>query len=197
VNVAVVVPVKAFHDAKHRLAPVLDHDQRAALARDLATRVVHAARGLRVFVVCDDDDVAQWAESVGATVLWRPAKGLDDAAEFGVRSAAELSVDRVIVAHGDLPRARDLTGVGAFDGITLVPDRHDDGTNVLCVPVSARFAFAYGPGSFERHLAAAERTGLPVRILRDAALAWDVDVPDDLTADDGDGTLTADDGDAR
>jgi 2-phospho-L-lactate guanylyltransferase len=182
VNVAVVVPVKAFHDAKVRLAPVLDDQQRAALARELATRVVRAARDLRVFVVCDDDAVAQWAESAGASALWRPAKGLDDAAEFGVRCAADAGADRVIVAHGDLPRARDLTGVGAFDGITLVPDRHGDGTNVLCLPVAARFGFSYGPGSFERHLAAAERTGLAVRILRDPELAWDVDVPDDLQA---------------
>ena len=44
-----VVPVKAFADAKHRLAEAIGPDARAALARDLATRVVRAARGLPVY----------------------------------------------------------------------------------------------------------------------------------------------------
>ena len=34
----------------------------------------------------------------------------------------------MIVAHGDLPRATDLARCADFDGVTLVPDRHGDGT---------------------------------------------------------------------
>ncbi len=66
--------------------------------------------------------------------------------------------------------------------MVLVPDRRDDGTNVACLPSAAGFRFAYGAGSFGRHRAEAARLGLPLRIERDAALGWDVDVPDDLTA---------------
>lgn len=178
-----VVPVKAFSDAKNRLADVLDGHRRADLARELATRVVRAALDMPVYVVCDDDTVATWARGEGATVLWRPAAGLDDAASFGVTAARDAGFDQVVVAHGDLPRARDLTPLRGFDGATLVPDRHDDGTNVLCIPVDRGFRFAYGPGSFRRHLAEAGRIGLAVRVLRDPDLAWDVDVPDDLTDD--------------
>ena len=78
------------------------------------------------------------------------------------------------------PEPLDLTWVADFDGVTLVPDRHDDGTNVVSVPTSAGFEFAYGAGSFARHLAEVERLGLPLRVERERRLGWDVDLPVDL-----------------
>jgi len=175
----VLLPIKAFGDAKHRLSPVLDGPQRAALARELASRVVRAARDLPVVVVCDDDDVVTWAEAIGAAVLWCPGVGLNGAVTAGV-DAVRADYDEVIVAHADLPRARDLTVVRGFAGITLVPDRHRDGTNVICIPTACDFRFAYGPGSFTRHRQESERQGLAVRVLTDSALGWDIDTPDDL-----------------
>ena len=182
-QVAVVVPVRAFSDAKQRLASVLGAADRAELARRLATTVVRAAGSLAVYVVCDDDEVADWARDEGATVLWRPAAGLNDAVTFGVAAVADAGFAQALVAHGDLPHARDLTVVTGFDGVTLVPDRHDDGTNVICLPIASAFRFAYGPGSFARHQAEAQRTGLALRVVRDRALSWDVDVPEDLVGD--------------
>jgi 2-phospho-L-lactate guanylyltransferase len=178
--VAVLLPVKGFRDAKARLAPSLDPPARAALAREMATRVVRAAAPFPVAVVCDDDEVASWATTVGAEVVWRPGRGLNAAVADGVEHLAAIGVARVVVAHADLPYALDLGPVAAFDGITLVPDRHLDGTNVVCIPAGAGFRFAYGPGSFTRHRAEAGRLGLPVRVLEDARLGWDVDLPADL-----------------
>jgi 2-phospho-L-lactate guanylyltransferase len=180
VQVAVVVPVRAFSDAKQRLATVLGESDRAALARRLATNVVHAAGELPVYVVCDDDEVADWARAEGADVLWRPAAGLNDAVTFATEAVARSGFSQALVAHGDLPHARDLSVVTGFDGVTLVPDRHDDGTNVVCLPLGRGFRFAYGPGSFTRHQVEAGRAGLALRVLRDRSLAWDVDVPADL-----------------
>jgi 2-phospho-L-lactate guanylyltransferase len=182
--VAVLLPVKSFRDAKVRLAGALDGDHRAALAREMATKVVAAAGALPVFIVCDDDEVAAWAVSVGAEVIWRPGHGLNGAVTDGVDELASIGFEKVIVAHADLPHALDLAWVADFDGITLVPDRRDDGTNVACVPSRAGFAFAYGPGSFARHQVEAERLGLPLRIEREQRLGWDVDVPADLESPD-------------
>jgi 2-phospho-L-lactate guanylyltransferase len=75
----VLLPVKAFELAKLRLAPALDQAARAALARAMASNVVRAAGALPVSVVCDDDGVAAWAVEVGATVIWRPGRGLNAA----------------------------------------------------------------------------------------------------------------------
>lgn len=182
--VAVLVPVKAFHEAKLRLAPALDAGERAALARSMATAVVAAAAPLPVVVVCDDDAVAEWAGEVGAEVLWTPGLGLNGAVNEAVEQLAVRGVGRVIVAHADLPHALELAWVGDGEGVTLVPDRHGDGTNVAAVPTGRGFRFAYGGGSFARHVAEAERLGLPLRVVREPRLGWDVDRPDDLLAPD-------------
>lgn len=179
---AVLVPVKAFGEAKLRLAPALSPGQRRRLARTMATRVVRSAAGMAVAVVCDDTEVAQWARSLGALVIWEPGRGLNGAVQEGVSRLGVMGVESVVVAAGDLPLATDLHWVTEFDGITLVPDRRRDGTNVICVPVRAGFNFSYGPGSFSRHLAEAERVGTAVRVVHSSPLAWDVDLPEDLTA---------------
>jgi 2-phospho-L-lactate guanylyltransferase len=176
----VLVPVKAFRLAKQRLADALDQPERAALARAMASAVVAAAAPLPVAVVCDDEQVAAWAEKVGALVLWRPGRGLNQAVHDGVTALAEAGCRRVVVAHADLPRAASLAWVAAFPGITIVPDRRDDGTNVLSLPTDAGFCFAYGAGSFRRHAAESRRLGLGLRVVREPALGWDVDLPADL-----------------
>ncbi len=178
-----LVPVKSFRLAKIRLAPALSDSEREELARTMATRVLAAAAAgaLPAAVVCDDDDVARWAETHGAEVIWRPGLGLNGAVSDGIAhlQSARGAIE-VVVAHGDLPLADDFTRVTGFAGITLVPDRHDDGTNVLCVPTGVGFTFAYGPASFTRHRDEADRLRLPYRVLRDPRLGWDVDVPADL-----------------
>lgn len=176
----VLIPVKSFTEAKVRLAPALDTTSRAILARQMAGVVIAAASPLPVAVVCDDDDVAEWATSVGAEVFWRPERGLNGAVADGVDRYAARGFERVIVAHADLPLAEHLGWVAEFDGVTLVPDRRDDGTNVICVPAASGFRFSYGGGSFRRHRLEADRLGLASRVVRERRLGWDVDHPADL-----------------
>jgi 2-phospho-L-lactate guanylyltransferase len=179
--VAVLIPIKAFADAKVRLAPALPAPERASLAQAMAARVVAAANGLPVAVVCDDKVVASWARARHALVVWEPGRGLNGAVEAGVSWLARSGVGRVIVAHADLPLAADLDRLtGARGGVVLVPDRRRDGTNVACIPTGAGFRFSYGPGSFVRHRAEAERLGLDVHVVHDDRLAYDVDLPADL-----------------
>ncbi len=175
-----LIPVKAFAEAKLRLAPALGAEERAALARDMATHVVHSAAPLPVAVVCDDSGVREWAESVGAEVVWRPGTGLNGAVRSGVDHIRDSGFDRVIVAHGDLPRAGSLAPLGDWPGITLVPDRRNDGTNVIALPGDCPFEFSYGRASFARHTAEAQRLGCSLRILRDPAFGLDIDLPADL-----------------
>lgn len=178
--VAVLVPVKAFAHAKVRLAPALPPAERAVLARTMAEGVLRAAGDALTAVACDDAGVAAWAIERGAMIVWTPNLGLNGAVARGVEALGRQGAERVIVAHADLPLADDLLWAATFDGVTLVPDRRDDGTNVLCVPAEAGFGFSYGPGSFRRHEAEARRLGLPVRVARVPNLAWDVDTPADL-----------------
>lgn len=180
--VAVLLPVKSFSDAKLRLAPTLGPEARRQLARAMATHVVACAGTLPVAVVCDDTEVAAWARDHGALVVWEPERGLNRAVEAGVARLGSEGARRVIVAHADLAFARELGWVGAFAGVTVVPDHRDDGTNVICVPADSGFTFSYGPGSFARHGDEARRLGLPLRVVREPLLGHDVDVPSDLVA---------------
>lgn len=177
---AVLVPVKAFSRAKERLAPCLDQPARAALARAMASRVVAAAAPLPVAVVCDDAEVAAWAVDHGARVVWAPGRGLDGAVVEGVAQLGALGIERVVVAHADLPLAAGLAPLAEGTGITLVPDRSEDGTNVAVVGTASGFRFSYGPGSFRRHRSEAARLGLPLLVVRPSELTWDVDHPGDL-----------------
>lgn len=177
---AVLVPVKAFADAKQRLGRALDPVARQALVRWMAARVIEAAAPDPVAVVCDDTAVADWARTQGALVVWEPGRGLNGAVEEGVRRLGGMGVRTVTVAHADLPQAEGLARLPAFDGVVLVPDRREDGTNVIVVPADSGFRFSYGPGSFGRHLGECQRLGLPARVVRQPALAFDVDDPADL-----------------
>lgn len=177
---AALVPIKAFADAKRRLGTALSDEDRQALVRRMAARVLGAASPLAVAVVCDDTEVAAWARDRGALVVWEPGRGLNGAVEAGVAHLAAMGVRTVVVAHGDLPRARGLAALGDPASVTLVPDRHGNGTNVIALPAHCGFRFSYGPGSFARHRAECERLGLPCRVVSTPGLAFDVDWPIDL-----------------
>ena len=179
-RIAVVVPVKSFRLAKGRLAGVLDASRREALARECAARVVAAASPHPVYVVCDDDEVESWARDRGAKVVRCDAPGLDVAVTAGRRAAEAEGAEHLVVAHADLPLARRLDHVVRPDTVTLVPDRHRDGTNVLAFPLDSSFSTAYGPGSWANHLRAAGIAGLRVETIEDADLALDLDDAADL-----------------
>jgi 2-phospho-L-lactate guanylyltransferase len=177
---SVLLPIKAFGRAKERLASSLSIDQRSALARTLAEGVIRAARPLHVAVVCDDDEVAAWAKQLGALVIWAPQKGLNAAVEHGVGLLGAEGFTWITISHADLPYPGRLATLPDFEGVTLVPDRHGDGTNVIKIPARSGFCFAYGKGSFSRHRQEAGHLGLPLCVLHDPQLSIDVDDVDDL-----------------
>jgi len=179
----VAVPVRAFRLGNTRLATGLDDTTRTDLARRLAERVVAAAGDAPVVVVTSAAEVVEWAAGLGIAVVPDPGS-LDAAARAGITELARLGCRRAVVAHADLGLVTDFTAVTHDAGVAvavLVPCHHDDGTPVLSLPTGTDFAFAYGPGSFRRHVRAARAAGLAVRVVRDPALAFDVDTLDDLS----------------
>ena len=149
----------------------------------MAATVLAASRDLPVWVICGTTAVASFAREHGAQVIWRAPEGLNRAVTQGVTVLAHKGFERVIVSHSDLPLATDLTWLAdhaAAADVILVPDRHNDGSNVVLVPTSTEFRFAYGPGSAQAHELEAKRIGLSFASISDDELGWDVDVPDDL-----------------
>ena len=186
-DAAVLIPVKRFALAKRRLAGLLDDDQRVDLAQWLAGRVVAAAGTLPVFVACEDEAVAAWADTVGAEVLWTPGLGLNGAVESSRTTISGKGFDHLVIAHSDLPLAgrplRRWPSAGRSASSPIAP-----AAAPTCCRCRSRRAIAisYGTGSFDAHLTQAlalagdQRPGLRVEVRRDPRLALDVDTPDDL-----------------
>ncbi|MDQ1468373.1 MAG: 2-phospho-L-lactate/phosphoenolpyruvate guanylyltransferase [Actinomycetota bacterium] len=178
----VVIPVRSFTRGKSRLAGALDREAHYAFVRGLADRAVDAATPRPTAVVTSAPEVIEWA--IGRDLFVVPDRGsLDGAAIDGRAWAAERGCTRVVIVHADLPDIVSLDSV-ASDGpspvAVIVPCHREDGTPVLSLPTAAAFEFSYGAGSFARHCAAARRAGLETHVVRDHALGFDVDGPEDL-----------------
>jgi 2-phospho-L-lactate guanylyltransferase len=174
----VLVPLKNFSDAKSRLREVLSEHDVETLTQDLARTVLEAAKPYETMVVCDDDDVADFAIQCGAGVFRATARSLNGAVSEAYVSLLEY--DQAIIVHADL---RDPQGLGGYQpgpNITLVTDHHGTGTNVLSLPTGLDFHFSYGKGSAERHRHEAQRLGITCEVTVDSPWRFDVDEPDDL-----------------
>jgi 2-phospho-L-lactate/phosphoenolpyruvate guanylyltransferase len=183
-DAGIVVPLRSFTLGKARLAAVLSEPEREALARSMADSVVNAAANRPVVIVSSAAEVVSWARERGFDVVDDPGS-LDTAAAAGRAWAIDRGLARYAVVHADLPLAASLdpvVGDGDAAIAVIVPDHRDDGTPVLSLPTAVQFTFAYGTGSAARHVAEAERRSLTVRVVRDPALGFDVDIADDLAA---------------
>lgn len=177
---AVLIPVKDFSLAKGRLAGAISPAAREQLAREMATRLVRAQRNATVAICCDEPQVAEWATAIGAFTIWCPGTDLNGAVQQGFAEVARSGYTSVAVAHGDLPLATSLDVWMYWPGVTLIPDRHRTGSNVIVLPTSIDFTFSYGTNSLSRHVVEAVKHHQGLRIVHDANLSWDVDHPADL-----------------
>lgn len=182
-GVLAALPLKPFAAAKGRLNGLLDAPARALLTRAVAARVAAACRaaGAVTAVVTADPGVARWAEELGLEVIAEPpGGGLDGAAGAAAAEAGCRGLAWCVV-HADLPllTPTDVEAVAGTAGpgrVILAPSRVG-GTNLLAGADPLRFA--YGPGSFARHLAAA-RAG-ERRVVVRVGTALDLDTPEDLS----------------
>lgn len=189
-----VVPIKNPAFGKTRLAPVLDAKERRALCQFLARRTVDACAAAfgatMTIVVTSAPDVARYAAQAGVQVVLEGA-GADDlnaAITLGITRARSGGADAVLVVPADLAlvnvaelRAA-AESIPTAPGCLLVPDRHEDGTNLLGLAPPDEGLLSFGERSLHRHAELAARAGYEVRFHRSAALALDLDVPEDYAA---------------
>lgn len=181
-DLRILIPVKPLAEGKSRLAPVLDAAARRALCERFFRRSLALATALAPTIVVTRDPQVAAAAGAAQVVAEPPDADLNGALDAGRRAA--LDADALLVLPIDLPHLSRETLVQLCqhrDRLTIVPDRHEDGTNLLFVPKAAiaEFRFAFGPGSFAAHQAEAARLGIPVHVLRLVDAAFDVDRPAD------------------
>lgn len=189
-DIAVVVPVRAFDLGKSRLAELFSPPERELVARSMAEIVVQPRGDADWLVVCDDDGIASWAAGRGARPIRVSTVGLNASlAAARPMILSSTAAERIVVAHADLPLADDLVAVVTEavatigdDTVLIAPDRRRDGSNVVVLPrhLLDRWEFRYGPDSFTAHCSVARALGAHVDVLDDRRLSTDVDTVDDL-----------------
>jgi 2-phospho-L-lactate guanylyltransferase len=187
-----ILPVKTFGAAKQRLAGLLGLGSRQALAQAMFSDVLGSLRhvpGLDAVAVVTADRVAESAALGERVQVLRDTEelGQSAAASIGIGYALASGFDRVLLVPGDTPLisppelgALLVRAAEREPGVVVVADRHGTGTNALVLSPPDAIEPSFGPGSFERHLAAAEAAGVPATSERVPSLAFDVDTPEDL-----------------
>jgi 2-phospho-L-lactate guanylyltransferase len=184
-----IVPVKPFGEGKSRLAAVLSPELRAELSQRWLTHVLNVATiwgGFsRIAVISRDASVLHLAESLGAMTIVETGDDLNVALTQACEVATAAGASAVLMLPSDLPllTEADLHELSELamdeDGVIIAPS-HDGGTNALLLRPPQAIAYAFGDGSFARHLTLAAEAGLPAHVYHSATLALDVDRPEDL-----------------
>ena len=187
-----ILPVKSFGAAKQRLAAALGAGSRQALAQAMFSDVMASLRrvpGLDSVVVVTADRVAESAALGERVRVLRDTlqAGQSAAAQIGIEYAQASGFDRVLLVPGDTPlldpgevAALMRRGLDEGIGALIVPDRHGEGTNALLLSPPDAIDPSFGPGSCERHVAAARAAGVACAVERVPTLALDVDTGQDL-----------------
>jgi 2-phospho-L-lactate guanylyltransferase len=187
--ICAVVPIKAFRSAKSRLGAKLDPDQRAALSKASAIRVLTAFLECttidRRIAVVEDEETARLARKHHFETLLRPElPGQSAAVEAGFEEGRRHGAETVITVSADVPltRARDIAQLLKPRGpvLVMVSNREGEGTNALRLSPAQPLRMHFGPGSLAQHRREAAAIGLAVKVIDNPRLRIDIDTPDDL-----------------
>lgn len=187
-----IVPVKPWNLAKSRLDPLFSRAQREALAAAMLHHVLDvlttAPVKLGVLVVSRDTRALAEARDYGVqTVLESGSPALNPALTRAAQLTRTMGATSTLVLPADLPlfSVEDLEALvnlacQSERAVVLASDRHGDGTNALLTCPPGVIEYAFGPGSFSRHKALAEKAQADVYEWHSPRVALDIDTPDDL-----------------
>lgn len=200
----VVVPMRTVSGGKARLGGALDAEEREELVLGMLRHTLdvlsrwHACD--RIHVISPDPTLLAAATAALADVA-RPTlqtteqadEGLNEAIELAISAARVGAASSLLVLPSDLPDlslealdelllAADAAQAAAAGGsiVTIVPSDARGGTNALLLKPVDIIKPAFGEGSFEAHLRAANAAEAAVQVVAESALGFDLDTPDDL-----------------
>lgn len=185
----ILVPVKNLADAKQRLSPVLNPEQRFALAQAMCEDVLQALAHWQsrppVSVVTSDSFARDLAARFNFDVVADDNSGETSAIEMATAVCRGRGATSTLVVPADIPlidgaELQQIVDSAPAGGAVLVPDAAGRGTNAAWRSPGDLFPLRFGNDSFLPHLAAAKATGLPCVVLDLPGIARDVDRPEDL-----------------
>jgi 2-phospho-L-lactate guanylyltransferase len=188
---ALLLPIKDLRQAKQRLAPLLNPEERVGFAQAMLGDTIRAVRGVRradkIFVVTNYPPAIEAARENGWELLCEEQQisesvSVDAASrhcvDCGITSLLRLPLDVPLVQSGDIDEL--LAVECAAPALVIVPSRDGTGTNAILRTPPALFPSHFGTGSFAKHCAEAQRVGAKIVIRRNVRLEMDVDDEGDL-----------------
>lgn len=185
-----VIAVRGGPQAKSRCAETLNGSDRAeltaAMLEDMLAAVAGCQAVTQTWVVTPTPALAELAAGCGARVIRQPRPaGLNPALRQAITEVADQApYEPLLLMPGDLPGLApdDLAAAALLTrthAVVLAPAA-DGGTGLMGLRAGAALPPRFGPHSFRRHAAEAERRGLTVAVMVADSLSRDVDRPEDL-----------------
>jgi 2-phospho-L-lactate guanylyltransferase len=186
-----IVPIKRFENAKTRLSSILDTDDRTRLSLLMlkdTLQILSAVHSLsQVITVSADKRVGEIAVKYGANfLLEEKERGVNSAVALADSYCMKKAADATMVIPHDLPLL-DSTDISKACElaenesrcIVICPSLRYDGTNMLLRKPPSIIATFYDADSYNMHVKAAIRLGIPVKRLLSKGLVHDIDTPED------------------
>lgn len=186
-----IVPIKRFENAKTRLSSILDTDDRIRLSLLMledTLQILSAVHSLsQLITVSADKRVGEIAVKYGANfLLEEKERGVNSAVALADSYCMKKAADATMVIPHDLPLL-DSTDISKACElaenesrcIVICPSLRYDGTNMLLRKPPSIIATFYDADSYNMHVKAAIRLGIPVKRLLSKGLMHDIDTPED------------------
>ncbi len=142
-----------------------------------------AVSGWDTWVISPDEVALEIAARHGARPVPETRSPLSAAVRQVETMAREEDATALAVVPGDLPLvtasvlARALRTLGS---VVVAPSNGGAGTSLLLRRPPRAIPARFGPDSFRRHLELANERQLPVAVVEDPQLSFDLDVPGDI-----------------
>ncbi len=186
-----IVPVKPLRRGKSRLAQVMSVEEREQMNYGMLERTIETLGSVseidEVLVISRDQAALALARDRKARTLQEESNAeLNKVLQRATMVAKAYSACGVLVLPADLPLVtpQDIRTFLQHSGnppeVVIAPDRHRVGTNALLVSPIGLVRYAFGPESFQAHLAAARKAAARVQVCDLENLALDLDTPEDL-----------------
>ncbi len=185
----VIVPVKAFCNAKLRLADVLTPEQRAELSSlmlDDILQTLHSSTDVQgITIISSDESVRSLAQRYQTEFLLTDVDGgYSQDAMCAIKEVCQHVKETIAIIPSDVPQLScdDLSQLvmSHEHGMTLCPAIIDGGTNGLLFNPPIEIPLMFGVNSLSKYENAALENNIPLKIQLVAGLERDIDRPEDL-----------------
>jgi len=187
-----LVPVKRFESSKSRLSSVLNVIERKELSQLLLTNTLsvltEASTISEIVIVSSDEGAMEIARKNGAEVL---RESEDHGVNAAIARADEYSIENgaeaTVVIPQDLPLlvAADVNMIcrkaeSPDRCLVVCPSIRYDGSNALLRKPSRLLKTSYDQDSFNAHIRAATKSGIPIKVFLSKRIMLDLDTTEDL-----------------